>query len=399
MRAGWTWLALFGGMQALGQTSVAVADPSAFQVRLRGVIQADGRAYPDNAPPVPSSFLVRRARIYIEGTVADFADFRIMPDFGEGKLQLLDAFVDLHPKQVEWVALRAGKFKSPFGLERLRAEQSLSFIERGLPTNLVPDRDIGVSLHGRAGGGRLSYELAVVDGAPDGANVDGDVDGEKDVVARVFSEPFRSLGIRALEKFGIGVAGTYGRERGSAANPLLPSYRTGGQQIFFSYRTGALAAGEHFRFSPQAYESLGPVSLLLEAVVTSQEARTSSAHARVVNHAAQVEVTVVLTGERPTSEGLQPAHPFDGTVAHAGALELVGRYGRLRVGDAAFPVYVDPATSAREAEGWTAGFNWYLTSHAKVAANFERTTFLGGAARGLNRPGENALLGRLQASF
>ena len=37
--------------------------------------------------------------------------------------------------------LRVGKFKPPVGLERLQSDDDTSFIERGLPTLLVPSRD------------------------------------------------------------------------------------------------------------------------------------------------------------------------------------------------------------------------------------------------------------------
>src|SRR5579862_7954958 len=52
---------------------------SGFQLRLRGVVQADGRAYLDEPSPQPvDTFLIRRARPIIEGTVADLVDFRLL---------------------------------------------------------------------------------------------------------------------------------------------------------------------------------------------------------------------------------------------------------------------------------------------------------------------------------
>ena len=118
-----------------------------FQVRLRGLIQADARAYFDTATTaLPDQFLMRRVRPIIEGTVADIVDYKIVPDFGQGSALLYDAYIDLRP--FRWVALRVGKFKTPFGLERLQNDANMAFMERGLPLMLVPDRDIGASLHG-----------------------------------------------------------------------------------------------------------------------------------------------------------------------------------------------------------------------------------------------------------
>ena len=41
-------------------------------------------------------------------------------------------------------SLTAGKFKVPVGLERLESATDIRFIERGFPTSLVPNRDLGV---------------------------------------------------------------------------------------------------------------------------------------------------------------------------------------------------------------------------------------------------------------
>jgi phosphate-selective porin OprO and OprP len=81
-----------------------------------------------------------------------------------------------------------------------------------------------------------------------------------------------------------------------------------------------------------------------------------------------------------------------------GALELVARYGELRISDEAFPVFADPARSARRATEWGVGFNWYLERRVKVAANYIRTAYDGGSAIG-DRDTEHAILTRFQVAF
>ena len=54
-----------------------------------------------------------------------------------------------------WISLisreqkfRFGKFKPPVGLERLVSDSDMLFVERALPTDLVPNRDVGVQVYG-----------------------------------------------------------------------------------------------------------------------------------------------------------------------------------------------------------------------------------------------------------
>src|SRR5574342_931965 len=60
-----------------------------FQLKLRGLVQADGRFFShDQDPSLNDTFLLRRVRPFLEGTVYKRFDFRIMPDYGEGKTVL-----------------------------------------------------------------------------------------------------------------------------------------------------------------------------------------------------------------------------------------------------------------------------------------------------------------------
>ena len=381
---------------------------SGFQLRIRGVVQADGRAYfaTANNQPLPDQFLIRRARPILEGTIGDFVDFRILPEFGQGNFQLLDAYIDLRPWK--WLALRGGKYKTPFGLERLQQEQFLLFVERGLPQNLVPDRDIGASLHGDVGGGMLLYEAGVFNGTVDGGNVDGDTNDGKDWVFRLFSRPFARLRSDAIRNLGIGFAATYGKQRGTIAATGLPQLKTTGQNTFFSYlldpsgvKPSIVALGDRYRFSPQLDYYVGPVGLLAEYVysATTVTPYLSGVETRLANQAWQVQASVVVTGEHASYEGVQPRRPFNIRQRQFGALELAARYGELRVDAATFPAFADPNKSARAALEWAGEANWHFTRLVKFAMLFARTTFKGGAAGGGDRAPENALIGRLQIAF
>jgi len=87
--------------------------------------------------------LIRRARPILDTTVLGIVDFRLVPDFAEGRAQVFDAHVDVRPRP--WIKLRAGKFKPPIGLERLQSDPDLPFMERALTSNLSPVRDTGAT--------------------------------------------------------------------------------------------------------------------------------------------------------------------------------------------------------------------------------------------------------------
>ncbi|HEV8713002.1 MAG TPA: porin [Candidatus Binatia bacterium] len=374
-----------------------------FQLRIRGYLQADGRVFADDQEHVGTdTFLLRRVRPIFEGTVFKNFDFRLMPDFGGGTTVIQDAYVDARfwPQ----AKLRVGKYKPPLGLERLQSGSELLFVERGLPTNLVPNRDIGAQLHGDLLDGSFTYALGAFNGVPDLGNGDGDTNDDKDFVGRAFVHPFKNTTIKPLQGLGIGFAGSYGKHSGTAASPNLPSYRTQGQLTFFKYRSDGTVAGttvadgHETRYSPQGYYYWGPFGLLWEYVWTLQKVKRNTARATLDNDAWQVALSYVLTGENASYRSVSPARPFDLTKGTWGAFEIAARYGELHVDKDTFPVFANPAGAARVAESWGIGLNWYLNRNFKFQLNYEQTDFTGGGAQG-ERPKEHAVLSRFQISY
>jgi phosphate-selective porin OprO/OprP len=370
---------------------------SGFQLRLRGVVQADTRIYGEEGPPTfTDAFLIRRARLFIEGVVANFFDFRLLPDFAQGQLTLFEAWINVRP--MEWLQARAGKLKSPFGLERLQAEQNIVFVERGLPSDLAPDRDIGIELHGDVAGGTATWNLAVLNGVPDSGSADVEPSSAKDVAARVFVYPLRWVGAEGLRRLGLGVAATLGHEQGSTSSPALASYRTTGQQVFFAYVGTAFANGTRRRLSPQGFWYHGPVGLLAEYVVSEQEVSRGSSRATLAHQSWQVLGSVLVTGDTASYDGVHPRRAFDLDRGHLGAVELAARYGEVRMDPAAFPVFADRTVSAQRARAFGGTVNWYFNRNVRLGASVERTTFVGGAAGGDRSP-ELYFFERLQVSF
>ncbi|MFN7953919.1 MAG: porin [bacterium] len=381
-----------------------------FVLKLTGLVQTDVRNFfDDTTAKLPTQFLVRRARPIIEGTVYKYFEFRLVPDFGGGAAVIQDAYADV--KLIPELALRTGKFKAPVGLERLQSDSFTFFIEPGLPTALVPNRDVGAQLFGDIGNGVLTYQVGVFNGVADGASGDLDTFDDKDIDARIYAAPFKTTDVDALVDLNIGIAGTFGSQHGSITAPNLPSYRTFGQNTFFRYKTDATATaaataagtayavGSRTRFTPQLYWAWDSFSTLAEYVHSTQKVKLADVAEDIPADAWSVSVGYVVTGEKASFKGVQPAAPFDPANGGWGAVELVARYGDLTIDDKAFDSkFADIAKSAKEAKEWGVGANWYLTKIYKIALDYGRTEFDGGA-KGGDRETENAILTRLQAAF
>lgn len=372
-----------------------------YMLRFRGYFQSDGRLFPSTeAIGGVDNLLIRRARPILEATVGRYFEFRLMPDFGGVSPTIFDAYWD--GKFVPQFTVRAGKFKPPVGLERLQSATDIAFAERGLPTNLVPSRDIGLQVAGDISEGLFAYQVGVFNGVPDLANGGDDLSNAKDFAARVFVQPFKTGSLRGL---GVGVGGSTGFERGSPATPGLPSYRTPGQQTLFRYNTSSttpannvFANGKRTRLSPQGYFYAGPLGLLGEYVISQNEVTRAGVTAKLEHTAWQTIGSFFLTGEKAGFRSPAPKKPFDLKEGGLGAFEVVGRYGELHLDEAAFPVYATLTASAQKAKAWGVGVNWHFTRAVKIAVNYERTTFTGGAPTGDREP-ENAVITRFQTSF
>jgi phosphate-selective porin OprO/OprP len=408
-----------------GAAGTVVAGPSglfiqsadgANVIRFRGNLAVDGRWYSDHSTPdTADTFLFRRVRPYFEGTLDRIYDFRFMPDFGNGKSIIVDAFVT--GRFAPWFAVQAGKFKGPVGLERLQPDQFNRFMELGFPSSLVPNRDLGVQVGGDIAGGVLGYALGYFDGATDGnstdanASPDVDNDGKKDWEGRLFAQPFIKSGNPYLRGLGFGVGGTYVNSVGSATNTLLATYKTPGQQNFFTYRTGTSATyadGKRERYSPQFYYYAGPLGVIGEYVQSDQAvSRQVSGSVKrsdtIDNKAWQISLSYFLTGERAAYNSYTPTSTFEPGKAGWGAWEVAVRFHQLQIDDAAFAdgasSFADPSASPRKATAAGIGLNWYLNQNVKWMFDYERTRFDGGAPAGTDRSGENAFLTRFSLVY
>ena len=380
-------------------------DDTSYKLHLNGYVQGVSRFYTSQEPAgAPSTFVMRRVRPIFEGTVAQYFDFRIMPDFGNGATTLNDAWGNIH----FWnqLQLKVGKFKEPVGIERLQEDKWLFLVERGLPSDLMADRDIGAQLFGTLFDNRIEYQAGVFNGVPDNtATVDADVNSAKDFAVRLFVHPFYDTRVKLLDGLGVGIAGTYGDERSTT----IDSFKSTWQNVFFTYNSTVFASGSHYRFSPQMNYYHGPVGFFSEFVQNGQSMgvpvkNAPSKYTTLTNSAWQVAGSYVLTGENATYTGVTPRGDFrpskDGGWGGWGAWELAARVGELTIDHQAYAQGFASAAKSARADFETAfGVNWYLNRNVKFVLNYDWNSFTGGGAKGHNRPKESGVDSLFQVQF
>ena len=366
-----------------------------------GYLHVDGRRFVENNTGA-HDVTVRRLRFKLDGSASKLLGFRTLIDFAGSRVQVLDAWTEL--RFAPELQIRAGKDKGQFGLERLQSATALTFIERAYPTQLAPNRDIGAWVRGDINKGFVHYALGVVGGVANNAILEAETDDVLEYNAHVLVAPL--FANKQYGELAIGGAATFGRNKGTATSTGLTSLRTPGQLNFFQYATGmtldttARTDGYRTRFTGHGYYYGGPVGVFAEYVRDREPVRYMGTEQTLSHSAWQIAASIAVTpGDTPSFKGLKPKQSFDPENGTWGAVELAARYSELRVDEETFALNMaSTANSAQRARSFTGGLNWHLSDIVKLQANYELTTFKGGAA-GDNRETEHLIATRLAASI
>jgi phosphate-selective porin OprO/OprP len=418
-----------------------------FEIKLRGLIQGDMRSFSsgikgqhaymgdtlaqqqaanDATRSAMDNFLMRRVRPTIDVKFNDIYSARITPEFGSGSTasnNIVDAYVDA--KFDDAYKFRVGKFTPGLSLYRLQSSSATKFNELGLGANFLPSRDIGAQVSGGLFNKTLHYSAGIFNGANDGANGNDDSNTDKEIVARLFASPFANTS-GALKGLGFGVGISKTDARGTNGSTSLTSYKTFGQESFFSYSKDASATntvfadGERTRIVPQFSYYNGSLGLTGEYVLEQQDVtrifgttpsdrRTGS----MQNNGWDITASYLLTGEKASYGGVKPNKPFDPANGGWGAWEIALSLGQLDIDDDAFrgangaigsaDAFAQGTQSAKQAQNYALGVNWYLNKTLRLSLDYSDTRFdWGGGGTATNpddRESERVLVGRVQASF
>jgi phosphate-selective porin len=312
-----------------------------------------------------------RRRVGVSGEIAGVADFQIERELATAR-GWRDVYVNY--RGFDGVAVQAGQFKLPFGLDENTSAANLDFVYRSQAATLSPGRDPGVMAHGRVR--TLRYAAGVF--ARDGDNARGNstvrVSGNKTAAGRLIVQPFRSSK-SMFEDVQVGAAYTASDVDAGIAD--LRGDTALGQRFFypeFAVHGRRERVGLEMRWRP------GPFSLQSELVRLTSERRGQSVNdtdlAPLVAAAWYVHGTWLATGEQKARGADDPRRPlFSGGV---GAVEFAARVEAVRFSSlGAAPPSAGPRADTiflHLDRAVTLGVNWSPNRWIRVQANLVRET-------------------------
>jgi phosphate-selective porin OprO and OprP len=361
----------------------------AFETYLSGYGQFDYRGYQAGNHP-PDTFLVRRARLSLEGKLERYFDFKIEGDFADTASTLLrDFYINVH--RIDEFQVRFGQFKQPFSQEELRSDIYQDFVERSLVNNLAPSRSPGLMASGVLDKGVFEYQVGAFNGKGLLANNNNNT---PEGAVRVRFAPWKNTKSFIGKGLFFGGAFADGRSLGGTSLRGLTESRS------FTYFTPDTINGEYTRANGEMTWLLGPATIRAEYDQTNQHRDNLGVGGRnlpgVVAKGYMAQFTYMVTGEeKPDAGAFTPKRSLFGDGNNSkglGAFELKFRYSNLELSDG--------TTKSNRADTLYFGPNWYLNRFVKYVLDLGIERFKDPARS--PKPGDRnffVVLSRIQVAF
>lgn len=294
-----------------------------YVLTLAGRLQTDLRVFPalGGDDPPESGLHFRRARLELAGTVLRCVHWALSFDLASGE-QPVDAF--LHWVPTSRLRLWAGRFVTPFGLERQWSSVGLPFMERSVAlSTLGPGyRRLGAMVDWQLDNELLYVALGVFQAsepaAEDGRTILRDIDG----MARVFVTPFR--GDATLH---VGVAGVLGRRAGDGQPNVLSGKTMFEHSWFGGIRADGLelrlGAELDFRWNRFRLSGEGFYARIDQAPIADR-GTTAEVDDPATGLGATATLSVMLLGESPSRKATRGISHVDLATGHARIREIGG---------------------------------------------------------------------------
>lgn len=334
-----------------------------FETSIAGYAQLDHRGYQSGNHPA-NTFLIRRARLGIEGKLERYFDFKLEGDFSDTTSTILrDFFINIH--RIDEVQFRFGHFKEPFSQDELRTDSYLDFVEPSLVNNLVPSRSPGLMVSGVINKGVFEYQAGAFNAK---GQLVSNNNATPEGVVRLRFAPWKSGQGFLTKGFIFGGAYAQGRNIGGLSVRGLTESRS------FIYYTPETINGKVIRANGELTWLLGPATIRAEYDQTNQSRDNLGPGGTnlpgVVGKGYMAAATYLLTGEtKPENGPVTPRRNLFGEENGKfglGAWELKFRYANLQIANG--------TAKSNRAETFYFGPNWYMNRFMKynLDLGFER---------------------------
>lgn len=322
------------------------------EIRYGGYIELDGRLFlgPNSSK---STFLVRRARLFMTGTLYHYFGFMLMPRWDRFKdISLHYAWVEtLEPN---FAKIRLGLFKEPFSLEALTTDTFLNFVERSIVVRTFCQiEDIGIMVFGDLFSGRIDYGLGIFNGR--GRKLDNN--NNKEIVGRIV---YNLLSSARFGRLYLGVSGSTGRKDENLSGfefvteEDTPFWRWVDDSYF-----PVEVHSQHLRWGTDLEWLVGPFYFSAEYLYTNWGHIHKGSRSKLFQGSGgYVECSYLITGEdKPRNAPLFPKRNFDPCKDHWGAWEAAVKYEIFYASKAMIKNHF--ARGANFLHGPILALNWY----------------------------------------
>jgi phosphate-selective porin len=361
-----------------------------FRVDFSVKVQEDARDPGDDPIDFPT-WELHRLRVGVDGEVFRKIQFSVEREFSENlnndptrkstKSQWKDVYAELNA--ADWLQIRGGQFKIPYGLDQTSGETNLDFIYRSLGGDyLSPGRDVGGEVHGRFFQRGLNYWVGGFRHDGQNSRSSRDVGNEEVTVGeagftmagRVTGLVLRKAGPTFLK--GTALSGSYAQ--GSVSDKgFLPNGLRGRtvvtQHTFFERM---FVKGPRQRYGTDVEWASGPVGARAEYMFVTdarQQQGLGDENLSDIRYKAWYVYGVWVVTREPLA---YPVEPRKGGIGLGGwgALELTARFDKLGVDSKQGQ---DPPFRNTRAETvfpsfdsvWTAGFTYRANRWVKIQGN------------------------------
>jgi phosphate-selective porin OprO/OprP len=324
---------------------------------------------------------IRRVRLYSSGTMYSNVKYKLQLDFAGGKIAFKDVWMELNKLPIQG-NVKIGHFKEPLRLEGLTSSKYITFMERGLPIAMTPERNTGAMYHTIIGE-KLSFQAGVFRksnafGNDKTANNNLNITSRATYLAMNDGDKLLHLGIaNSRRKSNDKTYSFSSRAENHLGNNLMDvNYKNQVQNV-------NIIAGEVAFIN-------GSLSLQGEALQTTINTEIGQWNTPITHEIMSYygQVSYFLTGE---------SRSYKSSLAGFGRVKPNNNYGENGWGALEVAARFSAINSQEDGslEDITFGLNWYLNPNTRVMLNY----VMGEMTKGTEVTVENAVMMRVQLDF